>query len=69
MAGSQTPPADIFVDGVIGEAQVVLVGEAGEAVGGGFTRSFSGRPRTRPRAMTSSVVYMPSGEKAPAESP
>ena len=34
--GVAHPPADIFVDGVIGKAQVVLVGEAGEAVGGGL---------------------------------
>lgn len=67
--GVAHPPADILVDGVIGEAQVVLVGEAVRPSEGAFTRNFSGRPSTRPRAMTSSVVYMPSGEKAPAESP
>ena len=54
--GVAHPPADIFVDGVMPSE-------------GAFTRNFSGRPSTRPRAMTSSVVYMPSGEKAPAESP
>ena len=34
--GVADAPANVFVDGVIGEAQVVLVGEAGEAVGGGL---------------------------------
>ena len=33
-------PANVFVDGVLGKAQVVLVGEAGEAVGGGLYQEF-----------------------------
>ena len=35
----------------------------------GLMRNFSGRPSCRPSATTSSVVYIPSGEKAPALSP
>lgn len=62
-------PADILVDGVIGKAQIVLVGEARQTVGGGLMRNRSGSPSARPRAMTSSVVYIPRGEKAPALSP
>ena len=36
---------------------------------GGLTRKCSGRPSRRPSWMTSSVVYIPRGEKAPALSP
>ena len=68
-SSGQNAPADILVDGVIGKAQIVLVGEARQTVGGGLMRNRSGRPSARPRAMTSSVVYIPRGEKAPALSP
>ena len=36
---------------------------------GGLMRKRSGRPSARPMAMTSSVVYIPMGENAPALSP
>ncbi len=62
-------PADILVDGVIGKAQIVLVGEARQTVGGGLDEEPLRQASARPRAMTSSVVYIPRGEKAPALSP
>ena len=62
-------PADILVDGVIGKAQIVLVGEARQTVGGGLDEEPLRQAQRRPRAMTSSVVYIPRGEKAPALSP
>ena len=61
--------ADIFVDGVIGKAQIVLVSQATETVSRGLSRNFSGSPSSAPSAMTSSVVYIPMGEKAPVASP
>lgn len=61
--------ADILVDSAVGKAQIVLVRQTGEPVGGGLDQEFSGRPSSAPRAMTSSVVYIPKGEKAPVASP
>ena len=61
--------ADILVDSVVGKAQIVLVRQAGEPVGGGLDQKFFRQASSAPRAMTSSVVYIPKGEKAPVASP
>ena len=61
--------ADILVDSAVGKAQIVLVRQTGETIGGGLDQEFFRQAQLTPRAMTSSVVYIPKGEKAPVASP
>ena len=61
--------ADVLVDGVVGKAQVVLVREAGETVGGGLQQELLRQAQLPAQGDDLLRGVHARGEKAPALSP
>ena len=61
--------ADILVDSVVGKAQIVLVRQTGETIGGGLDQEFFRQAQLRAKGDDLLRVYIPKGEKAPVASP